>query len=194
MSTSIAHGTLRAQIAPSGLVADAVLVLGGALLTAAAAQISISLPFSPVPITAQTFAVLGVGAALGSARGLISMLAYVALGAIGLPFYAGGESGWTQVSGASGGYLIGFIAAAAITGAMADRQLDRRISTAVGAMLTGNVVIYLIGLPWLSYKLDVGLAKTLEYGLYPFVPGDILKLYAAAAALPVAWRIVGRRR
>ena len=194
MSTSIAHGTLRAQIAPSGLVANAVLVLGGALLTAAAAQISISLPFSPVPITAQTFAVLGVGAALGSARGLISMLAYVALGAIGLPFYAGGESGWTQVSGASGGYLIGFIAAAAITGAMADRQLDRRISTAVGAMLTGNVVIYLIGLPWLSYKLDVGLAKTLEYGLYPFVPGDILKLYAAAAALPVAWRIVGRRR
>jgi biotin transport system substrate-specific component len=95
------------------------------------------------------------------------------------------------VTGATGGYLIGFTVAAALTGALAERGWDRRFSSAIGAMLTGSVVIYLFGLIWLSRSLNTGLTKTLELGLYPFVPGDLVKLYLAAAALPVAWRLVG---
>jgi biotin transport system substrate-specific component len=192
MTTLSAQPTLRFAVAPRGAVADAIFVLGGALLVAAAAQISIPLPFSPVPITGQTFAVGVVGSALGMRRGAASLALYVLLGGIGLPFYAQGASGWTQVSGATGGYLIGFVLAAALTGALADRGWDRTFGTAVTSMLTGNVLIYAVGLPWLARSTGAGLEQTLEWGLYPFVPGDVLKLYLAAAVLPAAWRVVRR--
>ena len=93
-----------------------------------------------------------------------------------------------MITSASGGYIVGFIAAAAVTGVLAEHRWDRRFSSSVGAMLTGNVVIYLVGLPWLAVVLNTNLEKTLEYGLYPFVPGDLFKLYCAAALLPAAWR------
>jgi biotin transport system substrate-specific component len=173
-------------------LADVILVVAGAGLVALAAQVSIPLPFTPVPITGQTFAVVLVGASLGAVRGSASLSIYLAAGLVGAPVYADGRHGWEVVSGATGGYLIGFVAAAWLTGLLAERRWDRRFSSAVAAMLTGNVVIYLIGLPWLAIVLDTGLERTLELGLYPFVPGDVLKLYLAGALLPAAWRIVQR--
>ncbi|HXF97150.1 MAG TPA: biotin transporter BioY [Gaiellaceae bacterium] len=186
--------TLRLAVfrAPT-LAADALLVAGGAGLIAASAQLSIPLPFTPVPITGQTFAVLLVGASLGTLRGGASALLYVLAGIAGAPVYADGAHGWAVVTGASGGYLVGFVLAAAVTGRLAERGWDRRFSSALGAMLTGNVLIYLVGLPWLALVLDTSLEKTLELGLYPFIPGDLLKLYLAATLLPGAWRLVGRR-
>ncbi len=187
--------TLRLAVLPkAGLITDAALVTGGAGLIAAAAQLSIRLPFTPVPITGQTFAVLLVGASLGVARGGSSALLYVLLGIVGAPVYAHAASGWAVITGASGGYLVSYPFASALTGFLAERRWDRCFSSAIGAMLTGNVLIYLFGLPWLAVVLHTGLEKTLEYGLYPFVPGDTFKLYLAAAALPGAWRLVGRLR
>jgi biotin transport system substrate-specific component len=165
--------------------------LGTALITVSA-QVSIPLPFTPVPITGQTFAVLLVGASLGTVRGGGSALLYMLIGIAGAPVYADGAHGWAQITGASGGYLVGFVLAGALTGHLAERRWDRRFSSALGAMLTGNVVIFLVGLPWLAIVLDTNLEKTLEYGLYPFIPGEIVKLYLAAALLPTAWRALGR--
>ena len=186
-------GTLRLAAAPrAGLLTDAVLVCLGAGLIAGSAQVSIPLPFTPVPLTGQTFAVLLVGASLGKTRGGASALLYVLLGIAGAPVYAHGAAGWAVITGTSGGYLVGYPFASALTGFLAERRWDRRFSSAIGAMLTGNVLIYLFGLPWLAAVLHTGLEKTLELGLYPFVPGDTLKLYLAAALLPAAWRYVGR--
>jgi biotin transport system substrate-specific component len=165
-------------------------VVAGAGLVAGAAQITI--PFEPVPLTGQTFAVLLVGASLGALDGAASLALYLLVGLAGAPIYADGSGGLEIVTGVTGGYLIGFVAAALLTGALAQRRWDRRFSSAVAAMLCGNVVIYLAGLPWLAAEIDAGLEPTLEAGLYPFIVGDLLKLYLAAALLPAVWRIVGR--
>ncbi len=187
--------TLRDAAFPrAGLLTDIVLVTLGAGLIAAAAQVSVSLPFTPVPVTGQTFAVLLVGSALGTVRGGAAGSLYLLVGLAGVPVYADGTSGWAIVSGATGGYLIAFPLAAALAGWLAEHRWDRRFSSAVGAMLTGNVLIYLLGLPWLAVVLDTGLEKTLELGFYPFVVGDMVKLYLAAALLPSAWRLIGERR
>ena len=181
--------TLRLAFIPRpSLLTDALLVCGGAALVALCAQISIHLGFTPVPITGQTFAVCLVGASLGAIRGVASLMLYFLIGIIGAPVYAHHDSGWDVITSASGGYIVGFIAAAAVSGVLAEHKWDRRFSSSVGAMLTGNVVIYLVGLPWLAVVLNTNLEKTLEYGLYPFVPGDLFKLYCAAALLPAAWR------
>jgi biotin transport system substrate-specific component len=190
LSTRAAPATLAPRL---DLLTDAGLVLAGTALVAGAAQISISLPFTPVPITGQTFAVLLVGATLGTIRGAASLLLYLWLGVAGAPIYADHAHGWAVVTSASGGYLVGFVLAAALTGFLAERRWDRRLSSSIGLMLTGNVVIYLVGLPWLAIVLDTDLEKTLEFGLYPFIPGDTFKLYLAAAALPAAWRLTRRR-
>jgi biotin transport system substrate-specific component len=170
------------------------LVVAGTGLVAAAAQITVKLPFTPVPITGQTFAVLLVGASLGAVRGAASLGLYFLLGIVGAPIYAHHDSGWDVITSASGGYIVGFVVAAAVTGFLAEQRWDRRFSSSIGAMLTGNVIIYLFGLAWLAHVLHTNLEKTLEYGLYPFVPGDIFKLYLAALALPLAWRGVDRAR
>jgi biotin transport system substrate-specific component len=183
--------TLRLAVFPrSGLVTDALLVLGGAGFVALAAQIKIDLGFTPVPITGQTFAVVLVGASLGALLGLASLGLYLFVGAVGAPVYADGTHGWDVLTGPTGGYIVGFVFASFLTGWLAQQQWDRRFNSAVAAMLTGNVVIYLFGLPWLAAKLDTGLEDTLEAGLYPFVVGDLLKLYLAGALLPAAWRLV----
>jgi biotin transport system substrate-specific component len=185
--------TLRLAVFPrAGLLVDALLVAAGAGLVALTAQFEIKLPFTPVPITGQTFAVLLVGASLGAVRGTASLVLYFLLGLIGAPVYAGGEEGWTWVEGATGGFLIGFIAAAAVTGWLAERRWDRRFSSAIAAMLTGSLVMYLVGLPWLAAVANLDFEETLKQGLAPFVPGDLVKLYLAAALLPGAWRLVGR--
>jgi len=184
----------RAALPETGLLTDVLLVCFGAALIAAAAQVSIPLPFTPVPITGQTFAVLLVAAALGTARGGTSALLYLLLGLAGAPVYAHGAAGVVAITGASGGYLVSFPLAAALTGFLAERRWDQRFSSAIGAMLTGNLVIYLVGLPWLAAVLHSNLDRTLQLGLYPFVLGDTLKLYLAAALLPATWRFAGRDR
>ena len=187
--------TLRLAVFPrSGLVTDVLLVLAGTGFVALAAQVKISLSFTPVPITGQTFAVLLVGASLGALLGLASLGLYLFVGALGAPIYAEGQGGWDVLTGPTGGYIVGFCCAAALVGWMAQRRWDQRFSSAVAAMLTGNVVIYVFGLPWLARELGTGLEGTLEAGLYPFVIGDLLKLYLAGALLPSAWKLVQRLR
>lgn len=198
------------------------LIAAGALLIALCAQITIvqegqSIPLiadfriqlasSPVPITGQTFAVLLVGGALGLRRGFLAVALYLALG-LALPFYAEGSSGLdtfvsrasdgSLVYGTTGGYLLGFLLAALVTGRLAEIGWDRRILGAVAAMLIGNVVIYLVGVPWLALALPADFAATrwqsaVEFGLTPFVIVDAIKLVLAAAAFPAAWWVVGRR-
>ncbi len=185
--------TLRVAVFPrAGALADAVLVLGGAGLVALAAQLEIHLGFTPVPITGQTFAVLLVGASLGALRGTASLALYLLAGLVGAPVYSGGEEGWEIVSGVTGGYLVGFVVAAAVTGWLAELRWDRRFSSALSAMLIGSVIIYAFGLPWLAHAADLGWQKTFENGLYPFVVGDLAKLWLAAALLPATWRLVER--
>jgi biotin transport system substrate-specific component len=187
--------TLRLAFFPrSSVLTDALLVLGGAGFVALAAQIEIHLGFTPVPITLQTFAVLLVGAALGSVLGVAALGLYLVLGLVGAPVYAGGESGWEWIEGATGGYLVGFVLAAGVAGLLAERQWDRRLATAVTALLTGSVLIYVFGLPWLAHVADLGWQETFEQGLYPFVVGDLAKLYLAGALLPAAWGLVKRLR
>jgi biotin transport system substrate-specific component len=171
---------------------DAVLVIAGALLTAAAAQLTVHLPWTPVPITAQTFAVLLIGGSLGWRRGAASMALYVALGAIGLPFYAEATGGWTIATGTTAGYLVGFIFAAALVGWLAERGQDRRLDTSVPAMLAGTAVIYLLGVSWLAHDLGVDSTTAMGYGLTPFLIGDLLKLAVAGLVLPVAWNRLGK--
>lgn len=181
---------IATSILPRSQAVTAALIVGFALLTALAAQFTIPLPFTPVPITGQTFAVLLAGAAIGTWAGAASMFLYVALGAVGLPFYADAKSGWDVVTGATGGYLVGFIFAAAFVGYLAERQQDRKISTAIPAFLAGNAIIYLFGVPWLAYKLGVSSTEALELGLVPFVIGDLIKIGIAGLLLPVSWRFV----
>lgn len=184
-----------ADLLPGARTRDAALVAGFALLTALAAQISIPLGFTPVPITGQTFAVLLAGGTLGAWRGGVSQLLYVALGAVGLPFYADGEGGWTAATGATGGYLLGFVVAAALIGWMAERGQDRDVSTAIPAFLAGSVIFYTFGLPWLALETGVPFSgpvagdNALAWGLYPFVLGDVLKAILAGLLLPGAWHL-----
>jgi biotin transport system substrate-specific component len=170
------------------IVRDILLVLGGSLIVAGMAQIRIFLPFSPVPITGQTFAVLLVGAALGARRGAASLLLYLIQGLVGLPFFAGGASGLAYFLGPTGGYLVGFVVAACLVGLLAARGLDRIIPTALLAFLAGEAVIYLFGVSWLSVYL--GIPHAIAAGLLPFLLGDAIKLVAAGLVLPAAWALV----
>ena len=174
-------------------VATVALVVGFALLTAACAQIKIPLGFTPVPITGQTFAVLLTGAVLGSRAGAASQFLYVALGAIGLPFYAGGSGGWETATGATAGYLVGFIVAAYVVGYLAENRQDRRFATSIGAFLTGNLIIYVLGVTWLMYTFSWDLATGVEKGMAPFIIGDTIKILLAAGVMPAAWKLVGDR-
>lgn len=155
-----------------------------------------------VPITLQTFGVLFTSAVLGARRGVSATAIYLLIGAIGLPVYAFERSGTETfvalesgrvVLGATGGYLIGFLAASTLVGSLAQRGWDRRIGGSLGAMLLGTLVIYATGLAWLALALDRSAIDVLPFGLFPFVPGDVLKLLLAAAALPLGWRLAGRR-
>jgi biotin transport system substrate-specific component len=179
---------LAERVWPTTSVWRDVLLAGlGAAVIAVAARVEI--PLQPVPITGQTFGVLLVGALLGSRRGLAAAASYVAAGAAGLPVFAGGASGLGRLFGPTGGYLFGFVAAAWLVGRLSERGWDRRIARAAAAMLLGTAVIYLFGLPWLAGF--VGWEQVIALGLAPFVPGDLLKVVLAAAALPFGWRALG---
>ncbi len=193
MQTTIPTRVIAGAVLPRSRVATASLVVSFALLTAIAAQIRIPLPFTPVPITGQTFAVLLAGAALGRYAGAASQGLYIILGLF-LPFYAGGASGWSYATGATGGFLLGFVASAWIVGYLAEQHQDRRVSSAIPAFLTGSVVIYLCGVPWLASVLDVSWTRAVELGVAPFVLGDLIKVALAGALLPATWRLVWSAR
>jgi biotin transport system substrate-specific component len=168
---------------------DVILILTGALFVAVLAQVKIPLPFTPVPLTGQTLAVLLVGATLGSKRGAASMVLYIALGALGLPIFAGGASGITYLTGATLGYLIGFVIAAYVIGLLAERGLERSVRTSLLPFLAGTIIIYVCGVAWLTLLLG-SLSQAIAAGLLPFLIGDAIKLIAAALLLPAAWRLI----
>jgi biotin transporter BioY len=167
---------------------DVALVIGGSLLIALCAQLRIFLPFSPVPLTGQTFAVLMIGALLGARRGCLAALLYLFEGAMGLPVFALG-GGWPILFGPTGGYLLGFVPAAYVTGALAGKRWDRRVGTTILAMLLGNVVIYSFGLLRLSFTIGLN-TSLLATGLFPFIIGDLLKIALAAMLLPSGWKLL----
>lgn len=193
LTPSLSAPRVLADVLPGDRVRDVLLVAGGAALTGAAAQVSFTVPsISPVPFTLQTFAVLLVGASLGTVRGLLSMVVYVVAGLAGVPWFADGVSG-LDAARVTFGYLAGFVVAAALVGYLSGRGNDRRFLTSTSEMFLGTLVIYAVGVPVLMAALDVDLATGLQYGLYPFVVTDTLKVLAAAGLLPLAWRLVGNR-
>ncbi|PKN95541.1 MAG: biotin transporter BioY [Chloroflexi bacterium HGW-Chloroflexi-6] len=187
MTTLAPTLTTRLLPAVDQKIRDLLLISAGALLVALLAQVRIPLPFTPVPLTGQTFAVLLVGAALGSRRGAASLSLYSLVGALGLPVFAGGAAGTAYAFGPTGGYLLGFIVAAYVTGLLAERGLERSISTSIVPFLAGTLIIYILGAGWLSVQF--GLEKALTLGVLPFLVGDAIKLALAAIALPAAWKL-----
>jgi biotin transport system substrate-specific component len=182
--------TLTTRILPTvdQKLRDLLLIAAGALLVAILAQVRIPLPFTPVPLTGQTFAVLLVGAALGSRRGAASLGLYTGLGLVGLPVFAGGASGLTYAIGPTSGYLLGFIVAAWAIGLLAERGLERSLRTSLLPFLAGTLIIYAFGTTWLA--LSLGPADAIVKGIFPFLIGDTIKLALAALALPAAWKLV----
>jgi biotin transport system substrate-specific component len=181
-----------AEALPATLTRAGVTIVLGAALTALAAQVSLPVPGSPVPVTGQTFAVLLAGAALGPARGLASQALYLALGAVGLPVFAGASHGSGVIFGASGGYLFGFLAAAALVGWGARRGADRSPLRTLLLFAVASVVIYAIGTAWLCVDTGMSLSAGIAAGVTPFVPGDIAKALLAAGLLPGAWWLLGK--
>lgn len=176
----------------SSLLHNILLILAASVLIALSAQTAIKLPFTPIPVTGQTFAILVVGMALGSKRGALAVIAYLIEGASGLPFFANGTGGLAVLAGPTSGFLLGFIPAAFLTGFLAEHGWDRNPLTTALAMLTGNAVIYIPGLIVLGMLLGTTPSKTLEYGFLPFYMGDIVKLVVAAAMMPLIRRFSGR--
>ena len=181
----------RREAPLSALRAAAVLFV--AALTAAAAQISIPLPFTAVPFTFQPMVVLLGGLALGAKLGLASQAVYLAAGIAGLPVFAASATlppGPLRLLGPTGGYLVAYPIAALLVGYLAERGFDRRYLTSIVAMMAGLVVVYAFGAIWLSVSL--GFAGALAAGVYPFIAADVVKVVAAAGVLPGLWKLLGR--
>jgi len=192
MSTATATarpGEVLADLLPASRVLDAGLVLGGAALTGLAAQISLPVPGSPVPVTGQTFAALLVGTALGARRGFLSLALYALVGMAGVPWFAGGASG---AGGASFGYVLGMLLASTVVGALARRGADRSMLRTAGVMLLGEAIIYAVGVPYLAVVTGMSLTAAIAAGLTPFLIGDALKAALAMGLLPTAWKLAGK--
>lgn len=199
---AVRFGTIADRVVPRGdsrantLVRDIILVLAGTGLVSVLAQVSI--PWYPVPFTGQTLAVLLVGGLLGALRGALSMALYFVIGALGAPVFSEQSGGWDIITGATGGYIIGFILAAAAIGWLAERGADRRVVPMLGVLLLGNVLIYAVGVPWLANwepagdGVAFGWSQAYEFGVQPFVLGDLLKLAIVAAILPAGWALLQR--
>lgn len=183
-------GAVLADLLPASRVRDIALVVGGAALTGIAAQIAVPVPGSPVPVTGQTFAALLIGTSLGARRGLLSLALYALVGMAGVPWFANGTSGW---GGASFGYVIGMMLAAAAVGALAQRGGDRSPLRTVGTMAVGTAITYAVGVPYLAASTGMSLSAAVAAGLTPFLIGDALKAALAMGALPTAWKLIGRR-
>jgi biotin transporter BioY len=189
MKTSVTYLTLIDEIVQKrGLLWNIVFVFSFACLTALCAQVSFWI--GPVPVSGQTFAVLLSGALLGSRRGALSQLSYLAIGATGVPFWfaLGGTPGAARLISPTGGFLFGFIAVAFIIGRFSEKGWDRHIGTTIVAMLAGEVFLYLFGLTWLSLFIPRG--SLLQTGFYPFIIGDVIKILLAASLLPAGWLLL----
>ncbi|MEV0171860.1 biotin transporter BioY [Streptomyces sp. NPDC050803] len=192
MSTAVAPvrpGQVLADLLPASRVRDVALVVGGAALTGLAAQISVPVPGSPVPVTGQTFAVLLVGMTLGAGRGFLSLALYALAGIAGVPWFADGGSG---AAAPSFGYILGMILASTVVGALARRGADRSVWRTAGAMLLGEAIIYAVGVPYLALSLDWSASAAIAAGLTPYLFGDALKAALAMGLLPTAWKYVNR--
>lgn len=188
-------GTVLADLLPAttasrARVRDVALVAGGAVLTGLAAQIAVPIPGSPVPVTGQTFAALLVGTALGARRGLLSLALYALAGMAGMPWFAGGASGFASPTF---GYIVGMLLASGLVGALARRGGDRGALRTAATMAAGTAVIYALGVPYLALSTGMSLDKAVAVGLVPFLFGDALKAALAMGALPTAWKLAGRR-
>ncbi|MDN0196840.1 biotin transporter BioY [Streptomyces sp. S.PNR 29] len=183
-------GQVLADLLPASRVRDVALVLGGAALTGLAAQISVPVPGSPVPVTGQTFAALLVGTTLGAGRGFSALALYALAGVAGVPWFAGGASGVAV----SFGYILGMMLAATVVGALARRGADRSVLRMAGTMVLGEAIIYAVGVPYLAYAAepDLSASAAIAAGLTPFLIGDALKAALAMGALPTAWKLVKR--
>ncbi|THA26406.1 biotin transporter BioY [Streptomyces sp. RKND-216] len=181
---------LPATSAGRARVRDAALVLGGAVLTGLAAQLSVPVPGSPVPVTGQTFAALLVGTALGARRGFLSLGLYAVAGVAGVPWFSEGAAGFGMPSF---GYILGMLLAATVVGALARRGGDRSPLRTVGTMAAGTAIIYAVGVPYLALATGMTATEAMAAGLVPFLVGDALKAALAMGALPTAWKLTGRR-
>ncbi len=178
-----------ADLVPGGLVRDAALVIGAAAFTGLAAQVAIPLPFTPIPLSLQTFTVLLAAAALGPTRAGIAMLLYLAAGVGGVPWFAEQRSG---IGFPSFGYIVGFAVAAVVVGALARRGADRTLLGTAATMVLGNLLIYAVGVPYLAVSIGVDLPTAMSLGLTPFLVGDGLKVLLATGLLPAVWRVADR--
>ena len=190
LSLAPRRSVLADRVLPRSITVDLALVVGGAALTAALAQVAI--PLWPVPITGQTLAVLLVGSSLGAARGALSMVLYALVGALGAPIFSEASSGTGVLFGATGGYIVGFVLAAAFTGWLAQRRWERGLVRGMLAFVAGSAVVFLVGLPWLQVSLGLTWPQTLAAGLTPFIVGGVVKAVIAALVLRGAWALVGR--
>lgn len=188
--TSILPRPVLADVIPGGLVRDATLVLGSTAFLGLIANVVIPLPFTPIPLSLSTFAVLLIGAALGPWRGGLATALYLAAGMAGMPWFAAQNSGWAF---ASFGYVIGYVLAALLVGSLARRGADRSMRHSVWVMLLGNLAVYAGGVPWLMAWSNLGLGEALMLGAAPFLVGDAIKVALAAGALPAAWKLVHDR-
>ena len=189
MSTSVAPLVVVDSWASRSVARNVALVLGLTAFTSLCAQISIPLGFTEVPLTLQTFAVLAGAAALGTQRSVIAQVLYVLVGMAGAPVFAEHSSGTHVVLGATGGYLVGFIVASYVVGAIAERGATRKVVSTGMSYLAGTAIIYVFGASWLSHVLDLSLSQTLANGVTPFLAGDAIKAVVAGAALPGLWKL-----
>jgi biotin transport system substrate-specific component len=195
---SLRTNTLSSRIVPESWLSNIALVAAGSALMAASARFSHQFSWSTVPVTGQTFAVLLLGALYGSRLAAATLTAYLAEGAAGMPVFAGGHGGIAAISTPSGGYLFGFIIAAFIVGWFAERGWDRG-RWIVLPMLLANAAIYVPGLIWLHQQFSIvhrsiSWSLALDYGLWPFIAGDLAKLVMASLAVPAGWSIVEKLR
>lgn len=188
-AVALPRRVVLADALPGARVRDALLVATGAAFMVLMTQIAIPVPPSPVPITGQTLAVVVCGAALGSARGSLSMLSWVVLGLF-LPVYSEGGSGLAHLTGATGGYILGFVVAAYAVGWLAERGADRRVLIAFVTFVAGQLIVFGFGVPWLKVSADLTWASAVHNGFAIFIVGGLIKAAVAAAILPGAWKLV----
>jgi biotin transport system substrate-specific component len=192
MASPLFADTLRPESGRLAWLYDAALVAGFSFVIGLSAQIAIPLPFTPVPVTLQTLAVLLTGCALGSGRGTLALLAYLGEGFAGLPVFSGGRAGVAHLFGPTGGYLLGFLAAAYVIGLLAERGVLRHGVGALLALVAGNIVLYVPGVLWLGAY--TGMGKALSFGMTPFLAGDAAKIAAGWGLLSGAALAVKRAR
>ena len=180
-----------ADVVSRSLLADAILVVGAAVFVGVLAQVSFYVHPFVVPFTGQTLGVLLVGSTLGVRRAVAAMGLYMVAGLAGLPWFAGGASGYSSLLF---GYLLGFIVAVALMSWLATKGNDRQVVSAVGLFVIGELAIYAIGVPWLAVDLHVSLAKAVTLGMTPYLIGDLIKAVLAGVLLPSTWRLVERTK